>query len=306
MDIRHLKIFVAVEQTGSMSLAAKQFFITQPSVSQVIKELENHYDVQLFERLGKRLFITEAGKFLSQHARVVIRQFDELEKSMSSVVGRKELVKIGSTVTIGACLLSSLINDFKKRNADIDTFSYVNNTKMIEARLLNAELDIGLVEGETKNADLIVEPVINDYLVIICGKHHRFAGQKQIKISELEKEIFIMREQGSGTRKLFMEFTQKKGFNLNIGWEVTSPEIIKTIVMKNNCLAAISIRLVEEEIKTGDIFVIKNVSNRWNRTFNLVYHKNKHISKGMLDFMKIAREYGNTDILNETPVGILV
>jgi DNA-binding transcriptional LysR family regulator len=269
MDIRHLKIFIAVAEIGSMSAAAKQFFITQPSVSQVIKELENHYDALLFERLGKRLFITEAGKNLITQARIVIRQFDELEEAMS-VVGKKEAIRVGATITVGACLLSSLMADFKKSKPEIESFSYVNNTKMIEERLLKAELDIGLVEGEIKHPDLVIEPVIDDYLVIACSRHHRFAGCKQVSARELEKEIFVMREEGSGTRELFMNFTRTKGLNLNIGWEVTAPEIIKAIVLKNNCLAAISIRLVEEEVRSGESglepltwFIIKiNISAR--------------------------------------------
>ncbi|KNZ40305.1 LysR family transcriptional regulator [Acetobacterium bakii] len=305
MDIRHLKIFIAVAETGSMSGAAKQFFVTQPSVSQVIKELESHFGVLLFERLGKRLFITDSGRYLSRQARIVIRQFDELEESMLNA-GRTESVRVGSTITVGACLLSSLMADFKKSNPEIKTFNYVNNTKMIEERLLRAELDIALVEGQIKHPDLVIKPVIADYLVIVCGRRHRFAGQQQIKIKELEKEVFIMREKGSGTRKLFMDFIEKNGFNLNIGWEVTSPEIIKTIVMKNNCLAAISIRLVEEEAQNGDIYVIKHNEHSWNRTFSLVYHKNKHISKGMLGFMNVTQAYGNTGIITDVPVGMLI
>ncbi|MBI4857397.1 MAG: LysR family transcriptional regulator [Acetobacterium woodii] len=305
MDLRHLKIFISVAETGSMSATAKIFFITQPSVSQVIKELETHYNILLFERLGKRLFITTAGKQLSAQARIVIRQFDELEENMSGI-GRKEVVRVGSTITVGSCLLSSLITDFNKNNPDIDSFSYVNNTKMIEERLLKAELDIGLVEGEIKHPDLIVEPVIDDYLVIACSRQHRFAGCGQLETQELEKEVFVIREEGSGTRELFMDFARSKGLNLKIGWEVTSPEIIKTIIMKNNCLAAISIRLVEEEVKNSDIYVIRHQESIWNRTFNLVYHKNKHLSQGMLGFMDIARKYGNTDILTVEPVGRLI
>jgi DNA-binding transcriptional LysR family regulator len=115
-----------------------------------------------------------------------------------------------------------------------------------------------------------------------------------------------MREEGSGTRELFMEFTRHKGLSLNIGWEVTSPEIIKSIVMKNNCLAAISVRLVEEEVRHGDIYLIRHPESIWNRTFNLVYHKNKHLSSGMLGFMAVARNYGNAGILISEPTGWLI
>ncbi|KAF5088769.1 HTH-type transcriptional activator CmpR [anaerobic digester metagenome] len=305
MDIRHLKIFISVAETGSMSATAKTFFITQPSVSQVIKELENHYHLLLFERLGKRLFITPAGQQLLNQAHIVVRQFDALEESFSSL-GSKEAIRIGSTITVGACLLTSLITDFKQSNPNIDSFSYVNNTKMIEERLLKAELDIGLMEGEIKHPDLIIEPVIDDYLVIACSRHHHFAGRQELNAQELEKEIFVLREEGSGTRELFIDFARSKDLTLNIGWEVTSPEIIKTIVMRNNCLAAISIRLVTEEIENGDIYAIRHQKAIWNRSFSLVYHKDKHLSPAVSSFMDIARKYGNTDMMITAPVGHLV
>ncbi|MEL7659362.1 LysR family transcriptional regulator [Acetobacterium wieringae] len=302
MDIRHLKIFIAVAETGSMSAAAKKFFITQPSVSQVIKELENHYHLLLFERLGKRLFITPAGKQLCDQAHIVVRQFEALEKNISTL-GHKEVIRIGSTITIGACLLPSLITDFK--NPNIESFCYVNNTKMIENKLLKAELDIGLVEGKISHPDLIVEPVIDDYLVIACSRAHPFAGRQKLAAQELENEIFVLREKGSGTRDLFMDFARSKDLTLNIGWEVTSPEIIKTIVIKNKCLAAISIRLIEEEVRTDEIYAIRHQSPIWNRTFNLVYHKDKHISPAMSDFMEVARRYGNTGSVKALSLGQL-
>lgn len=302
MDIRHLKIFISVAETGSMSAAAKKFFITQPSVSQVIKELENHYHLLLFERLGKRLFITPAGKHLCSQAHAVVAQFEALEENFFSL-DSKEVIRIGSTITVGACLLPSLITDFK--NPNIDSFCYVNNTQTIENRLLKAELDIGLVEGKIKHPDLIIEPVIDDYLVIACSRFHHFAGRQELSAQELEAESFVLREEGSGTRELFMDFARSKDLNLNIGWEVTSPEIIKTIVIKNKCLAAISIRLIAEEVQTGELYAFRHQDSIWNRTFNLVYHKDKHLSPAMFDFMEVARNYGNTGHVTAIPSGQL-
>jgi len=302
MDIRHLKIFISVAETGSMSAAAKKFFITQPSVSQVIKELENHYHLLLFERLGKRLFITPAGKHLCEQAHIVVTQFEALEENISNL-GHKEVIRIGSTITVGACLLPSLIADFK--NPNIDSFCYINNTKTIETRLLKAELDIGLVEGKIEHPDLIIEPVIDDYLVIACSRSHHFAGRQELSAQELEAEIFVLREEGSGTRELFIDFARSKGLNLNIGWEVTSPEIIKTIVIQNKCLAAISIRLIAEEVQAGELYAFRHQDSIWNRTFDLVYHKDKHLSPAMSDFMEVARNYDNTGSVTTIPSGQL-
>lgn len=304
MDIRHLRIMITVVEAGSMSGAAKKLYITQPAVSQVIKELENHYGCLLFERLGKGIYLTEAGKLLCRQARMVIRQFDTLEENMLNMRDR-EVLKVGSTITVGACIIPGLMVDFKTCHPNVDPFNFVNNTKIIEEQLLQSQLDIGLVEGEVRHPDLMVEPVIPDYLVIICSPHHPFAKRKHIEARELENETFVMREDGSGTRELFESFARSRDFHLKIGWEVTAPEIIKTIVQKNKALAAISIRLVEDELKNGSVYAIKHPENNWDRSFNLVYHKHKQITSGMQGFMELTREFGSLELPSDQSFGTL-
>ncbi|TWH47456.1 LysR family transcriptional regulator [Sporomusa sp. KB1] len=305
MTIRHLKIFIAVAETGKMSAAAAKYFISQPTVSQAIKELENHYGVLLFERISKKLYITEAGKNLLTYARVAVKQFDELNKYML-IGGHSEKIRIGATVTVGSCLLPSILTHFKERMPHVGTFAYMNNTKSIEDKILKAELDIGIVEGQVKSHELVNTPAIKDYLVIICAKSHSFAGRKRISIKELENEYFVMREEGSGTRELFENYMQNNGTKMKVAWEVTCPGVIKNAVLENNCLAAISIRLVEEEVKSGQLYVIKSKENAWDRSFNIVYYKNKYISESMKTVMEIVKEYNNADILKGIPTGTLV
>lgn len=305
MTIRHLKIFIAVAETGKMSSAAEKYFISQPSVSQAIKELETHYGVLLFERIAKKLYITLAGKSLLNYARLAVKQFDELDKYML-IEGHSEKIRIGATITVGACMLPSLLNRFKDRMPEVEPFAYMNNTKCIEDKILKAELDIGIVEGQVKSRDLINTPAVKDCLVLVCSKNHRLAGCKRILLQELEKESFVMREEGSGTRELFENYMQKHGVNLKIGWEITCPTVIKNIVLENHCLAAISIRLVEEEIKNGQLYAIISKENAWDRWFNLVYYKNKYITESMRTVIEIVQEYNNKDILQEITAGILL
>ena len=112
MTIRHLKIFLTVAETGKMSMAAEQLYITQPSVSQAIRELEDHYQVLLFERLSKKLYITEDGKKLYVTAKQLVTQFESLEESMRKE-NRREKIRIGGTVTLGSGLLSKVVRDLR-------------------------------------------------------------------------------------------------------------------------------------------------------------------------------------------------
>ena len=209
MTIRHLKIFIEVAESGKMTAAAEKLFISQPTVSQAIRELEEYYGVLLFERLNRKLYITEAGKKLLSYAKIVVRQYDTLEEKMFSL-NKVEKIRIGATVTVGECVLSDIINRLRKENPRVTIYSYANNTEIIEEKLLNGEIDIGIVEGKVKSNDLIVIPEMKDRLVLICSTDHPFAKKRTINIKELNDQEFAMREKGSGTRELFENYMVKK------------------------------------------------------------------------------------------------
>ncbi|NLL00315.1 MAG: LysR family transcriptional regulator [Clostridiales bacterium] len=305
MTIRHLRIFIEVVDSGKMSTAATRLFISQPTVSQAIKELEDHYGGLLFERLSKRLYITAKGKRLLSYARNVVRQFDDMEEVMlaSNYV---EKIRIGATNTVGNCILGEIAKNFRKTYPDIEVYSYISNTKVIEEKLLKSELDIAIVEGRVKSPDLISIPEVNDFLVLICSSKHPFAKKKNISLEELKNEKFAMREQGSGTRELFERYMLERGLPLKIAFEANSSDTIKKAVVDNVCLAVISIRLVEEEIKSGKIHVILNNESDWDRYFSVVYHKNKVVTDEMDYLIEVAKDYKHVDILQNISVGHLV
>ena len=292
MTIRHLRIFIEVVKNKSMSAAASKLYISQPTVSQAIRELEEHYGVLLFERLNRKLYITDAGKKLFSYAKDAVKQFDELEEKMFTL-NKKEKIRIGATITVGEYLLSDVVNRLIKKEPNIEVYSYMNNTQVIEDKLLNSEIDIGIVEGEIKSPDLICIPEVNDYLVLICNIEHPFAKKKTIKVEELENENFAMREKGSGTRELFERYMAENGLDIKIAFEGNSPEAIKKEVINNNYLAVISICLVEEEVKNSKIHVIECADGAWDRYFSIVYHKDKVLSKGMESLIGIIKGYKN-------------
>ena len=219
MTIRHLTVFVAVAEQGSMSAAAKHLYLSQPTVSQAVRELEAHYNGLLFERLGKKLYLTERGKLLLPHAREMIRQFQQLEElildratyEVKKEMGDKfaQIVYEGKWFTplreaIQAFIEStSIILDLQKKIPDLDVYSFVTNTQNIEQKLLRSELDAAVVEGEIHSPDLIVLPIIDDCLVLAAGKKHPFYRRGRIHVQELNNQKFAVREYGSGTRQLF-------------------------------------------------------------------------------------------------------
>lgn len=304
MTIRHLRIFVAVAETGKMSTAAERCYISQPTVSQAIKELEEHYHVRLFDRLSKKLYITNAGQQLLNYAYKVLNQYNLLESNMKEFQTGNQL-RIGATITIGACLLSSILLDLKQAAPEVQPYACVANTSLIENKLLNSELDIAIVEGIISSPDLISIPIVDDFLVLAVSKDHPLAYKKEIPIEDLSEYDFVIREKGSGTRKLFENYMKNHGVPFRITWEATCLDAIKSAVLYNHCVSAISVRLLEQEIKHDMVHIIKDPNSQWNRNFYLVYHKDKLFSDSMHRLEKIMHKYKCPDFLREKEVGYL-
>ncbi|WP_291259932.1 LysR family transcriptional regulator [Fusobacterium sp.] len=290
MTLRHLLIFIEVANCGKMSMAANKLFISQPTVSQVISELEAHYEVKLFERFPKTLCITEDGKILLNHAKKVIKYYNVLEETMKNPNHNLPL-QIGATVTIGNRLISLILNKFKEKHEDEKIRVYVNNTREIEKRLLSNELDVGIVEGIIKSSHLLVTPIKEDKLVLVCSPEHPLANKKIVSMKDIVKENFIMREEGSGTRDIFTNFVQTQGYSINIDWEASEPGAIIQGVLNNHGITVISECLVENEIKDGKLKKLELKGFKWKRTFNLVYHKNKVLSPAVKDFLEESKKF---------------
>lgn len=297
MTIKHLRVFNEVAESGKMSIAAAKFYLSQPTISQIIKELEEHYGFLLFERLSKKLYITEEGKKLLSYSKQVVQQFDELERRMLET-SKNLTFRIGSTVTVGSCLINDIIKKIKNIDESIEIYSYVNNTQIIEEELLNANIDIALVEGVVKSADLISIPAVDDYLVLVCNREHPLAKSRHFTVEALNNQRFAMRERGSGTREQFENYINKHGIKIKESVVANCPTALIDAVLEQGCLSVLSVRLVEEEIKNGDIVILKNETCTWNRSFSIVYHKNKFLSPRIVNFIQVASSFKRSEVMD--------
>ena len=298
MTIRHLRIFIEVVKTGKMSIAAQKLFISQPTVSQAIRELEEHYGSKLFDRLSKKLYITTFGRELFKYATQVVENFDNLEKKMSDNLNMEDF-RIGASVTVGTCLLSKILKDFYNLVPRVNTYAYVNNTTMVEKKLLNSELDVAIVEGDIQSQDLVTIPVIDDYLVLLCSKTHPFAKKENIKLKDIESQRFALREDGSGTRYFLEQILNKYKIGIHLVWEASSTDTIKRAILDDNCLSLLSIHTFEEDILSGNIHIINTDLNTLKRSFKLVYHKDKIMSSSIIVLQDILKKYNTSDFMKD-------
>lgn len=291
MTIRHLIIFREVADLGKMSLAAKKLYITQPSVSQAISELEEYYGIRLFERLSKKIYLTEHGKKLLGYARHITALYEEMEITIRGNSVAFPL-RIGATVSVGTCVISGIIKKYNKQLPGSVVNILVDNTHSIEDRILKSELDAAVVEGRVKSGDISVKPIIQDRLILICSQQHPLSNAITVHLSDLSGQPFILREPGSGTREMFEEKMKLNGLSFIESWTCNNSEAIKNAVADGHGISLISEKLVEAELKSGRLIQVPIEGESFNRYFSIIYHKNKYMSESLRIFTDICFEYG--------------
>lgn len=288
MTIRHLKIFTAVVDAGSMSAAAKEIHVSQPTVSQAISELEKNYGVKLFERLSQKIYLTREGELMLSFSRHILDSFEQMEEAMNQATENATL-RIGCSVSVGTCLINDILDIAKEKIPECSFNITVANSSDIEKAILDNEIDMGIVEGILKSKELLITPVCQDKLVLVCGKEHVLAKEKKITMEMLEGQNYISRESGSAERNQLEKKFEEHGLHLNRSFCSTNTEAIKNAVIRGRGIAILSERLVEKETQAGDIVVLPLEGPAVTRNINLAIHKNKYISQNLKIMQEIIK-----------------
>jgi len=290
MTLRHLMIFLCVYDEGNMTAAAAKLYIAQPSVSQAIRELEKYYNVRLFERLGRKLFITVAGQKLVTYARHIVHLSKEAEDAMREI-HQNAVIRVGASVTVGTCILNEIIIEFSKQNPHVKMTASVNNTTIIEGMLLADELDIGLVEGKVHSQVVVSQYFMDDELVLVTSISHPLTKKSRVKAADIDNMEFIVREEGSGTRELFESVMRSKGINWKVVGTYNNAETIKKFVSTGLGISVISRMAVKKEVERNELAIVQIEGVYFKRQFSIVHHKNKFIVPVLDDFMQVCLSY---------------
>ncbi|MEZ0536377.1 LysR substrate-binding domain-containing protein [Caldicellulosiruptoraceae bacterium PP1] len=290
MTLRHLKIFITVYEKGGMTAAAKYLHMTQPPISQAIAELEEYYGVKLFERFGRKIYLTKEGEELYSYASHILALASEVENQLSNL-SQNGILRVGASMTIGSAILPFLIKEFSNIYPKVYIQPVVDNTATIIKMLETAKLDIAIVEGILTNPDIINIPVYDDELVLIGPPEHIYAKKGIISVSELENQYFIIREEGSGTREVFESAMKEHNIKWKLAGILNSAEAIINAVHCGIGFSYISQLLVHDAVANKKITVLKVLGLSIKRKFNIVYHKNKFISNAINNFIIYSQEY---------------
>lgn len=296
MTIRHLKIFIYVVDYKTMSNAAKKLFISQPSVSQAIREIEEYYNVRLFERLSQRLYLTKDGEKLLKYSRYIVSTFDNMEKEFKNK-HNSVYIRIGGSLTFGTYILPNIMVEFERHFNKIESKIVIDNTKIIEEKLLNNEIDIGIVEGETQNTDIIKVPLLKDKLVVVCSINHELALKENISLKDLYGKAMIAREDGSKERSQFQKFLNQNNIKVDCKWNCTSVETIKNALKKGQGFSVLSIMAVKDEIARNELKAIEvGGMENLSRDLCLIYHKNKFLNEEIKYFIELCKNFPQDNV----------
>lgn len=296
MTIRHLKIFVAVYHEGNMTAAANKLFMTQPSISQAIKELESHYGIVLFERLSKKLYVTAAGEQLYKYAIHIIKLFDDIENIVKKDSLQKKLI-IGVNYTVGVALIHKYIEKFKSLHPNSEIMVKVNKSSILMDMLRKSELDLALFEEIHNESDLVKDVFFDDRILIIAHQEHHLFTKKEITPHDIVKERLLLREKGSGVRDLFELKMKQIGLLTMPYWESTSTTALIKAVENKIGITILPLQLVKDHITSGPLKELKVTGMDFSRKLNIVYHKNKFLTDAIQDFIKVCHEPENTKSL---------
>lgn len=277
MTLRHMKIFLAVFQTQNITHAAELLCMTQPAVTRAIKEIESYYGVQLFDRIRKKLYITESGKLFYAHAVHISDSFNQLEKSLRNweEIG---VIRIGTTITIGNILLPKVLHKFKQEYPHLQVKATVDTGQNLQKALIDNHIDFAVIEGYIENADLLCRPIAPDRLVLILSPDDPRADSKSLHIEDLTKDSFILRNQGSISRAFVEHIFAKHEISPAPTIESVSTQAIVRAVHEGLGISFLPEQLVKNAISSKFVSTASLVDETFVRENHIVWHKQKFLS----------------------------
>ena len=279
MDLRQLEIFVKVAELKSFSKAAQALRLTQPTVSEHIRTLEQELGVRLLDRLGRGAEATRAGQLLLSHATRMLQLQRETLQAMDSFQGRLagDLHVAASTIP-GEYVLPSLIGRFKEKFPDIVISLLIGDSRAVVDWVIDGRAEVAVVGAKLAHRGIEYRELMPDELVVVVPVAHPWHGKKEIGLADLRAEAMLLREQGSGTRAAFESTLAQAGQDLSafrIVGEMGSTQAIKQAVKAGVGVSVISRRAVDEECRSGLVWCLKIRDLKITRAFHIATHRDR-------------------------------
>ncbi len=278
LTLRQLRVFEAVARHLSFSRAAEALHLSQPAVSMQIKQLEQNVGLALFEQLGKRIYLTGAGRELQHYSRAIAQQLADLEAAVGQMKGLEKgrlAVAVASTANYFA---PQLLARFCDRHKGIAVSLNVANREAVLKALGDNDTDLAIMGQPPEGMDLVAQSFMENPLVVIAPPGHPLCKEKKIPLKRLARETFLMREPGSGTRAAMERFFAGRGIEYRAGMEMGTNEAVKQAVQAGMGLGVISRQTIELELETGRLKVLPVEGFPIVRHWYVVHRSHKRLS----------------------------
>ncbi|WP_456402247.1 LysR substrate-binding domain-containing protein [Hydrogenimonas sp.] len=289
ISIRQMEIFLEVAHVGHLTKVAEKLGLSQSAVSMSIKELENIIGYKLFDRINKKLALNEKGRAFAEAIAPLVTKLADIEEEFKNDENSGELL-IGVSTTIADYLIPPIICDYMKAYPHVKIKLKVGNTRDIVHMIESGSIDLGFVEGHVESTAIKQEIVGLDELIIVTGNRECAENEEGYYIDTLLDKPWILREEGSGTREVFLTHLGDLASQVNLFLELSHPESIKNMLIQSGtCLSCLPRVSVMKELERNELFEVKIKKMKFERHFLLIYHKDKYKTTLLNKFIYFVR-----------------
>lgn len=287
MTLRHLTIFRTVCQTESVTLAAERMNMKQPAVSLAIRELEEFYGVQLFERMNRRIYTTEAGRTLLQYTDTILSQYEESRQVLQEAQHTGNC-RFGVHVTFGETVLPTILRRLEEQLPQITVRAFVTNTQKNEEMLLRNELDFAVIDNVKGLEALRTIPLGREPMTVVCRPDHRYGSS--VTLEELAKERLLLREKGSGTRDSIDSVFGAAGMRVSAFLDSSSTYALLSCAKEGLGVTILPRSLTAAALREGALKELAVKDGTFFRRYYLAHHKNKYLTDSVRQVIGIVQD----------------
>jgi len=290
VTLRQLEVFSAVARNNSFTKAAEALHLSQPGVSMQIKQLENSIGLPLFEHVGKKIYLTDAGREMYSYSQGVSHLLDEAEDVLETLKGVQSGKLAISVATTASHFATRLLAAFSQRYEGVTISLDITNRKSLQSQLENNEPDLVIMGQPPEGVEVESEAFMENPLVMIAPSNHPLVKEKDISLQRFEDEHFVVREVGSGTRSAIQRFFDEHSVSFHTGIEMSSNEAIKQAVEAGLGLGIVSIHTLELELETGRLVILDVEDFPVMRHWHIVQRAGKRLSPVAQAFKQFVLE----------------
>lgn len=287
-SLKQLQIFLEVARHQNISRAAQELHMSQSATSEALLNLEHSYEIALFDRASNKLALNAVGRTVRKEAESLVAHCQSFEQVL---LAHKEVghIKVGASFTIGNHLATRYLAGYLSQYPDADVQLDIANTPEIVAKVLNYEVDIGMIEGEAQHRELELIPWRDDELVVFCAANHPLARRKTLSTRDIKEASWILREPDSGARQTFDKAMAGLLPDLNVYLEFKHNEAIKNAVESGLGIGCLSRIVLERNFTNGDLVPLALPRRDMRRTFYFALPRDRYPLESVQSWMNTCR-----------------